>query len=161
MRNFITASLLLLLVSGCPHDPNVDFYTTSEPSIRDLAGRYMLTSQSVTKDGLSTLAGKPSEIELREDGTFIATNVPPAGGDEPDEKFFSKLVSGTGTWKPDTVGSIANGGQPPKQHWGVSFDCKTSEIMDAGLTGSASPFGLLFTMGDPDGGHAMFFERAK
>jgi hypothetical protein len=88
-------------------------------------------------------------------------NVPPAGGDPPDEKFFGKLVTGTGTWKFGTVGSIANGGQPPKQHWGIQFNSEACEIMQAGLTGSAPPFGLIFTLGDPDSGHVMFFARDK
>ena len=100
-------------------------------------------------------------IELRDDGTFTATNVPPWGGDPPDEKFFSTLVSGSGTWQFDVIGSISNGDLPPKKHWGIEFKSQTSKIMPAGLTGSAPPFGLMFTLGDPDSGRVMIFERSQ
>ncbi len=158
----IVASMaIVLLISGCPSDPNADFYTTVEPKPADVAGRYVLTNQSVQSGGLERLPGKASSIELHEDGTFTAVNLPPSGSDADDEQFFNKLVSDSGTWKVTSVGSIANGGQPPKTHWGVGFTCETAEIMPGGLTGSGPPYGLLFTIGDPDRAKSMCFEREK
>lgn len=152
---------LVLLISGCQFDPNVDFYTTTEPAVADVVGRYTLTNQSVAPGGSALLTDNLSVIELRGDGTFTATNVPPSGSDPRDDKFFEKLITDSGTWTIDAVGSIANGDHPPKKHWGISFNATQFDIMPVGLTGSGSPFGLIFTLGDPDGGHVMVLEREK
>jgi hypothetical protein len=144
MRLFRFAPLLLL-VAGCPSDPNVDFCTTVKPAAADVAGRYTLTAQTVDAGGLAVLQGKESWIELRDDGTFTATNVPPSSSDRQEEEFFDTLVSGSGRWQIDSVGSIANAGGKPKTHWGVVFEAENPEIMQMGLTGAAPQFGLLIT----------------
>lgn len=152
---------LLLLISGCQYDPYVEVYTTTKPEKADVAGRYMLTQQTIQPGGLSVFKEDSSVIELRDDGTFTATNLPAQDSEPGDEKFFSKLVSGSGTWQIDVVGSIANGGRPPKQQFGVQFESENANFKQVGFSGSAPPFGLIITLGDPDGGHVMIYERAK
>lgn len=159
MRLFPIAALLLLL-AGCPSDPNVDFYTTVEPAAADVAGRYTLTGQTVAAGGLAALKGKECWIELRDDGTFTATNVPSSGSDREDKEFFGTLVSSSGKWKIDAVGSISNYGKKPKTHWGVVFETEEPDIMHMGLTGTTAPFGLLITVGDPDSAKVLVFEKA-
>jgi len=100
-------------------------------------------------------------IDLRADGSFTATNVPPWELDSPGMNFFSALVSGSGKWRIDSVGSIDDGSRPLKTHWGVYLDSDTAKMMPAGLTGQKPPYGLIFTLGDPDSGDAMIFQKAK
>jgi len=159
MRHALAA--LLLMVSGCQGDPNVDFYTTAKPERNDLVGRYFLKSQTAQPGGLAVLRDRPSIIELRDDGTFTATNVPARESDPGDEKFFSTLVACSGTWQIDVIGAIANAGGPPKQQWGVEFSSEECEVRPVALTGSAAPFGLMISLGDPDAGRVMVFERER
>jgi len=160
MRFFHVAPLVLL-IAGCPFDPNVDFYTTVEPAAADVAGRYTLTGQTVAGGGLAVLKGKECWVELRDDGTFTATNVPPSGSDREGEEFFGTLVSSSGKWKIDSVSSIANAGGKPKTHWGVVFETEEPDIMHMGLTGAAPPYGLLITVGDPDSAKVLVFEKPE
>jgi hypothetical protein len=157
----VSAFAVLLLIPGCQGDPNVEFYTTSRPDRADVVGKYTLTNQTVQSGGLSALPGEPGVIELRDDGTFMATNVPSRDSDPGDEDFFHSLVDCSGTWKIDTIGSIANGDHPPKQQWGVEFEGERSNTKNLGLTGSSAPYGLIMTFGDPDAGKVIVFERAK
>jgi len=152
---------LLLLAQGCQYDPHANPYTTEKPQPRDVVGRYTLISQTATRDGLAALQGKPCVIDLRADGTFIATNVPPWELGSPGTNFFGALLTGSGTWRIDSVGSIDDGSRPMKTHWGVYLDCQAAKMKPVGLTGKKPPFGLIFTLGDPDSGDAMILERAK
>ncbi len=151
----------VLLAAGCQFDPYADLFTTELPKSVNLVGRYVLTSQMVNDAGLAALNGKPCEIELRADGSFSATNVLAKGVDSPAPNFFLTLVSGTGTWEPTSVGSISDGFGPSKTLWGVGFDSSAGAFESVGLTGSGPPYGLIYTIGDPDAGDAMIFERAK
>ena len=126
---FLVFTMLWLVIPGCQGDPYVDWSTTTEPKMADVAGRYLLTNQTVQTGGLSVLEGNPSIIELRGDGTFTATHVPARESDPESDQFFSTQVSASGTWKIDVVGSIANGDQPPKKHSGIQFTSKEFEIM--------------------------------
>lgn len=153
--------LMLVLLLGCQYDPHAHLYTTEKPQTADVAGRYALENQTVTRDGIAALQGQPCVIELRTDGRFTATNVPPWELGSPGTNFFSTLLSGSGTWRIDSVGSVDDGGRPLKTHWGVYLDSDTTKIMPAGLTGQTPPYGLIFTLGDPDSGDALTFQRTK
>src|SRR5262245_22953460 len=95
---------LLLWPTGCQYDPHAHLYTTDKPESTNVVGSYVLTSQTLTRDGLAALRGKPCLIELRANGTFIATNVPPWQSGLPRTNFFDTLISGSGTWRIDSVG---------------------------------------------------------
>src|SRR5262245_42205044 len=105
---------LLLLVTGCQYDPHAHLYTTDKPEITNVVGSYVLTTQTVTSGGLAALRGKTCSIELRADGTFIATNVPPWQDGFPPTNFFDTLISGSGTWRVGSVGSVDDGRKPLK-----------------------------------------------
>ncbi len=152
---------VLLLVSGCQYDPHAHLYTTKKPQTADVVGRYTLTSQTVTRDELAALQGRPCAIDLRADGTFTATNVPPREIDSPGTNFFDTLLTGSGTWRIDGVGSVDDGVRPLKTHWGVYLDSPTNKMQPVGLTGQKRPYGLIFTLGDPDTGAAMILERTE
>jgi hypothetical protein len=164
VSHFMRISLLFvisLLMQGCQYDPHAHLYTTEKPQSEDIAGHYMLASQTVTRDGLSVLHCKPCEIELRPDGTFTATSVPPWELGSPGTNFFSTLLSGSGTWRIDSVGGVDDGSRPIKTHWGVYLDSHKAKMQPVGLMGHKPPYGLIFTFGDPDSGDAMILERTK
>ena len=158
MRSVLLLALMVL-IQGCQYDPHAQLYTTDKPKESDVVGIYTLTSQSVTRDGLAAMHGRPCIIELRADGTFSATNVPPLLLNSPDTNFFSTLASGSGTWHFDSVGSIGNGAGAVKTHWGISLDSAVVRFQPVGLSGAKSPYGLIYTLGDPDEGMALILER--
>lgn len=149
-----------VMCAGCQFDPYAHLYTTVRPAPVNVVGKYRLTRQTVTPDGLAALKGKPCVVDLREDGTFDASNVPPpmVSGNTPD--FFSRLVSVSGTWRLDGVGSVGSGGRSSQGRWGVAFDADPTKVMSAGLTGEQPPYGLIFTLGDPDSGDVLILEKA-
>jgi hypothetical protein len=151
---------LMLLIQGCQYDPHAQLYTTDKPQESDVVGRYTLTSQSVTRDGLAVMHGRPCVIELRVDGTFSATNVPPLLLNSPDTNFFSTLISGSGTWRLASVGSVGDGSGSVKTHWGVNLD-SVANFQPVGLSGAKPPYGLIYTLGDPDEGLALILEKTK
>ena len=123
-----------------------------------VVGRYTLTDQTVTAGGLSVLRGMPCDIELRADGTFTARNVPPGELGSPGPAFVDTLVTGSGTWHID---EIAHGASFETTYWGIRLDSQTAKMHSIGLTGWKPPYGLYYTLGDPDCGYAMILKRSK
>ena len=161
MRTMLLLALMVL-IQGCQYDPHAQLYTTDKPQESDVVGRYTLTSQSVKRDGLAVMQGHPCFIELRADGTFIATNVPPLLLDSPGTNFFSTLISGSGTWHLDSVGSVGGGaGTTTKTWWGVDLDSTVTRYQHVGLSGAKSPYGLIYTLGDPDEGMSLILEKKQ
>src|SRR6266545_5092814 len=68
--------LILLSFLGCQYDPHAHLLTIAKPSHKDLIGVYVVDRFDLPQ---IELAGRSAEItvELRADGTFLATNVPP------------------------------------------------------------------------------------
>lgn len=153
--------LTLLLVLGCQYDPHAHLYTTDKPETMDVVGSYVLASQSLAPGGLTALRGKTCSIELRSDGTFVATNVPPWQDGFPHANFFDTLISGSGTWRIGSVGSVDDGRKPLKTHWGVYLDSPAARFAAVGLTSPKPPYGLIYTLGDPDSGEALILKRKK
>jgi hypothetical protein len=94
---------------------------------------------------------------LRADGTFEATNVPPRDVKFPGPDFLSTLVDGSGTWRVDVIGAVDDGWRT-KKVWGVYLESSTARMAPAHLVGQRPPYGLIFSVGDPDSGEAMVLE---
>jgi hypothetical protein len=148
----------LSLATGCQYDPHAHLYTTERPRESDVVGLYVLKTHQAVSVGVPTLPSGAARVELRSDGTFVATKVPQEGVEGPGPDFFSTLRSGSGTWSLDRIGSVDNGWSM-KPTWGIRLDSTTAKLMAPGLMGKTSPYGLIFTLGDPDGGDAMILER--
>lgn len=95
-------------------------------------------------------------VELRRDGSFTATNVPPWRPDQPQADFYYSFVSDTGYWELDRLGTLDPGGRPI---WGVYLRDPGNDIHPAHITGAKGQFGLIFTIGDPDSGDAILLKR--
>jgi hypothetical protein len=156
----IAVPVVLLSLAGCQGDPYIETYTVAKPERTDLIGRYQLTNQTVQPGGLAALHGKKSLIDLREDSTFTATLVPTGHSDPTEQGFFETLITCSGRWDVDGIGSIANGGRPPKTLWGVVLESEEITIQ-LSVTGRGAPYELLMTIGDPDAGRVLMFEREK
>jgi len=153
--------ILLLAVAGCQYDPHAHLYTTEKPEATNVVGRYVLTSQTLTSGGKAALGGRVSSVDLRGDGTFVASNVPPWQEGFPATNFFATLISGSGTWRIDSVGSVDDGTKPLKTYWGVYLDSPELKFNAVGLTSQKPPYGLIYTLGDPDSGQALILERQR
>lgn len=152
----IVITLVSLVLVGCQYDPHGNLYTTTEPKNEDLVGTYVLDRYDLPYD--IAVARNVVEVELRADGTFTATNIPPWKMDEPDKSFFPSLVSGTGKWEKDTLGTLYPGS---KRIWGVYLRTPDNRFHPADFTGDRPPYGLIFTLGDPDSGYAVILKRKQ
>jgi hypothetical protein len=163
MRPSLLAAAVAIALAGCQYDPFADRMTTTSeaPPPSSVTGRYVLTEQTAVKGDLAAFDGHPCVVELRPDGTFAATNVPPWEMGGPGPSFMTTLCSGTGKWRIGSVGGVDSGSGHAKTHWGVYLDSEATKLEPAGLTGQKPPFGLMFTLGDPDSGEVMILERAK
>ena len=160
MLRYYLPLVLVLLAAGCQSDPYAPLLTTAEPQSSDLVGRYVLIKQTLTSEGLAPLEGKICSLELRDDGTFLATNLPPWQEGLPDDDFFTELVSGEGVWRIDSVGGIASHATGKGETvWGVYLDSNTVEFQPAGLMQNQPPYQLIYTLGDPDSGQVLILER--
>jgi hypothetical protein len=121
---------------------------------------YRMTSETLLKSDLSEF-GRPSCIvRLNADGTFEAVNVPPWDVDTLGRDLVERLLSGSGTWRIDSVGAVDNGWSS-RRVWGVYLDSPTVKLAPAHLTGQRSPYGLIFSLGDPDAGEALILSRDR
>jgi hypothetical protein len=159
MKLVLLCFAAFLACVSCRYDPYADLYTTQKPLSQDIVGRYKLVRQTVTRDGLPALGERRPTVELLADGKFIAINLPPPAAPVRDASFFGRLLSASGNWRIDSVGGVDNGIGRELTHWGVYLEASNADIEPAGLMGANPPYGLIFTVGDPDAGQAMVFER--
>ena len=86
---------LMLLAPGRRYDPHALLYTTVRPELAEVVGRYTLVKQTVTAGDLAAMNGRLCVVELRPDGTYSASNVPPYTFGSPDASLTT-LVSASG-----------------------------------------------------------------
>jgi len=152
---FLLAMLLLLHGCWCQYNPYAHTFTTDKPRTEDVVGRYVLEWQTVVTGKTSTMQGKACEVVLAADGTYSATNVPPFRFEGPGATLPNALVSGSGTWRIETVGTVDTGFGEPKEYWGVRLGSLDNPLTFAAFTGRKPPYGMIFTIGDPDTGTVM------
>ncbi|HAR68098.1 MAG TPA: hypothetical protein DCR55_18130 [Lentisphaeria bacterium] len=148
-------------MSGCQYDPYASEFAEIEPAAESVVGVYVPDPR--TKKLIAETGGyvkTDSAVQLMADGTVVFQSIPdwwntsfgrPKGG----------FDSGEGTWKVSKM----------QRWWGVAllFDSTAAFSsmespggLDTGimLVGNEPPYKLHFTVGDPDSGAAMQFERA-
>ena len=171
VRWFIRRLPLLVVSLGlvsCQYDPHAHLLTTKEPLREAIVGTYVVDRFELTPE----LSGKSAAIviELRENGTFSAKNVPPWQGDLPQPDFFDTLITGTGQWEMKTMGLLQPGNLPIYGVYlrnGPKMTSPTPPGKDpfeglmspAQLTGNKPPYGMIFQIGDPDSGYAILMKK--
>jgi hypothetical protein len=88
----------------------------------------------------------------------MAINLPPWDFGEPDDTFLSAFQSGEGKWEKSEMGTLDPGS---RKIWGVYLRMNDSQFHPANLTGDEPPYGLIFTLGDPDSGNAIILKRKR
>lgn len=143
-------------LSHWPHVPPPEFYFTSQPKLDGIPGRYHLIKQTINKQGLAILNGLECAIELRADGSFVATNYPNWLQASANPEF----VSATGRWRCDTISILYNGHSCYGIVFSDSFGNDSERIGPLALRSDGSPYNLMLDYGgDPDEGKVMTFGK--
>jgi len=148
-----SALLILASVVAC------DQVLVREPKPADIAGVYQLAS--ATREFLRSAKGytsiPDSTIELRADGTLIVRDLPDclvSGFGDPHGRF----LSGRGTWEL----------QKAFVGYGLNWVISPGDSLPAGgysgpwvaIRRRSSPYDLEMSVGDPDSGETVRYERA-
>lgn len=154
------AILVLTIVSltGCQYDPWADKFLTAQPALKDVSGTYLIDSDSqkrTIKIGLhnSTFPVDPSAriiLSPNHEAEFI--HVP--------ELFRGEApcsVTGRGSWHVQAFDSYF-------VVWASIYSkenspCKGDTTYEVMLYGRKPPYKLHITIGDPDSGDAVQFEK--
>lgn len=147
-------ALAPFLVVGCQYDPYSDQYARASPPRGAIVGRWGLDAGS--RAMIRSMGYPVSEptLEFRDDGTFVARDIPDCWNFDGRE-VRKKTESGAGTWSLGTnqgywvLRPLLTEINGEKRGRGVLLQ----------LTGQATPYKILATVGDPDAGKAMVFEK--
>lgn len=160
-RHPLLVFFIVVLITGCQYDPYAHLFTTAQPKREDVMGSYVLTQQTITQGALSFLQDRQCLLDLESDGSFTLTDYPTwTEPFSPTNGQFLAVISTTGRWSCDTVGTVSDG-RRSQSHWGIRFVDTNSKIESLALTGKAPPYGLIMTYGDPDSGQVMILEKKK
>lgn len=146
--------LFLFNFLGCQYDPHAHLLTTEEPNNNDIVGTYVLDSYYLPNG--SNIENCGIKVEIHANGTFSATNIPPWELGTPDANFLSSLISGTGKWEKSVMGTLDPGA---RKIWGIYLRADSNRFLPADFTGDKFPYGLIFTLGDPDSGYAILLKK--
>jgi len=162
-----TAILMLLSfvpLVGCQYDPWADRFLTVEPVEKDVAGTYVIDADSLKRTiklpmSKSTLPlDRSARVVLSSDHKAEFIHVPEDSLSEGREAGCS--VTGRGSWRLSKNDSFSvvlarivneEPGSP----------CKGDFAYELMLYGKRSPYKLHITIGDPDSGDAVQFEKQQ
>jgi hypothetical protein len=157
MRDLLRKPLLIALAAmlfACQYDPFAHEYTSVRPDESSLIGEYALDSRSreMLQD-VYKVAPPPAAFVLRPDHSFTIVNVPSCW--RIDDTCIGRTETASGRWE---IGKH-------QEWWAVQLTCEridgeaTSFGLSAMLRGEDPPYLLHFTVGDPDAGNGLAFER--
>ena len=154
MRRLTIALLMALSGVSCQYDPFAHEFTEVKPNVSDLVGTYALDSQSIDMLGRNYQVPPPgSRFILRSDGTFTIQNVP------------SCWRSAAGCTRETET---ADGQWEIRKHqewWAVQLSCdnisgnKADYGIPAMIRGDHPPVLFHFSVGDPDSGEGLAFQK--
>jgi len=161
-REAIFAILVVEILAGCQYDPWADRFLTRQPDERDVVGLYAVDQASLqrtiklpTKGSLLKI-NPSARIILSADHKAAFFYVPA------DLDGLSCSVTGRGTWQLGKNGSYITvwaqiADEEPNNSCKDTFTAKYAEELM--LYGMKVPYKLHVTIGDPDSGDAVQFER--
>lgn len=154
MRLEIVAVAVFLV--GCQYNPFAHEFTTAKPKEPELVGRYVPDRETTERlrTSLAVTVSPEAALAINADHTFHATALPKCWIDQ-DFDCAQGTETWTGTW------SLRRN----QEWWAVQLHIKsrngqpTSYGMPAMLRGETPPYLVHLTIGDPDSGDALAFER--
>ena len=159
----IFAVVTVLTLAGCQHDPWADRFLTRQPAERDVVGWYGVDQASLRRSITRPMSGSRLKIDpsahivLSADHNVEFFSVP---GDTGGSLVCS--ITGHGTWslgKNDSYivvrAMIAD--EEPNSRCRETFTANFADELH--LYGKRPPYRLHVTIGDPDSGDAVQFER--
>lgn len=158
----LATTVAALAAASCQYDPYTAIFTTRPPKTADVAGDYVLDEASVRLVAEGGYASRATAIHLDADGSMTFTALPDwwhTDFGDPGGRFDT----GRGTWEVE-----------PKQEkwWKVTARIRETtpdspfQVERGGhfaewvLADETPPYRLVLTLGDPDEGRAMVFERS-
>jgi hypothetical protein len=142
------------LSDGWPQVPSPNLFVTSQPKFECIPGNYHLIRQTITTNGLATFNGRQCEIELRSDGSFVATNYPKWFQTNSVQPPTPQFIFATGHWHCETMGIVRS-----REFYGIVFSESPNQIDSLALRSDGSPYNLMMTYGDADEGLFMIFGK--
>jgi hypothetical protein len=160
---FFVASLCFF--SGCQYDPWANRFLKSQAAEKDLVGTYRVDADTLTRPiSIGTTAtklsiGRDAGIVLTADHTAKFLNVP----DFDDRTNKPCIISGAGTWQQYRNSQYAQiNVEIVRANYSSSADgCGPKYYAGLMLYGKKPPYKLHITIGDPDSGDALQFEKVR
>ena len=160
-RSSVSKRLLLLavvLLAGCQYDPFAHEFTSRRPAEDSVVGRYVPDSASGARlrSRFKIEVSPFTELVLNSNGTFVARGLPNC--------WFSTFdcVTGSDGW----AGSWTL--QQHQDWWAVALritarngERMSSYHLPVMIRGERPPYLLHLTIGDPDSGDALAFQRQQ
>lgn len=157
INRIYSALMVTVLATGCMNN-GIEWselsFTRKKPAANDLIGVWQPTTK--TKKDIIDNGHYPNTentIILRADGTFSITNMPDWSEDGFGESK-GKSLSYTGTWQLDVEK------MGPWSAWSIWFKTENM-VFSYHLSQQKAPYFIYITLGDPDSGHHMLFNRVK
>lgn len=162
------ACLAIALLAGCQYNPWASDFLKARPAEADLAGTYRVDAESLARRIDLISDSEPGKVlKIRPEATIVLfADRRVEFRSVPDVTFPAERaceISGVGTWKLSEVGG----------RWYLrvtmedAIDTKGTEGCHVGysatlhLFGQKPPYKLHVTIGDPDMGDAVQFEKVK
>jgi hypothetical protein len=151
----------LVLLVGCQYDPWADRFLTAQPSEQNVAGTYVIDADSQKRNIKLPLAQNNGTVPIDASAQIVLSGDHEAQFIHVPEDYRGKdacSVTGRGSWQLDknnnfsvVRASIVN--EEPNS------PCKGDFAYELMLYGKRSPYKLHITIGDPDSGDAVQFEK--
>ena len=156
-RSLLYLPLVLLL--GCQHDPWANRFATAQPSEKEVAGTYAVDAASLKRRINLPMTNSvlpidaSARIVLSNDHTAAFVNVP-----EDYQGAKPCSVTGRGSWTLGKNGSFSVV-KARISNEETNSPCEGDFGYELMLYGKKSPYKLHVTIGDPDHGYAVQFEK--
>jgi len=162
LRISFVASICFL--GGCQYDPWADGFLKGPAADKDLVGTYRVDSDTLTRHipigttSSNLSISRAAEIVLSADHKVQFSHVPEV--DDRTEKPC--VISGVGTWELLNSNYTAVFVQIQRTDYPPSGDgCGPERNQELNLYGKKPPYKLHITIGDPDTGDALQFEKVR
>jgi hypothetical protein len=156
---------LCCFLVGCQYDPWADGFLKYQPAEGELVGTYRVDSGtlarriSIPMSTKNLTVSRDSEIVLSANHEVQFIRVPEVAEDDTQ----TCIINGTGSWQlTQNSDYVVVNVQIQRKDYGQPVDaCQPTYYGELMLYGKKAPYKLHITIGDPDSGDAIQFEKAN